>query len=57
MLLTLASVLPVLLACPACGRASEQTQGAYVLMTVVMSLLPLSAIGGVVWWVARGMRE
>lgn len=46
----------MVLACPVCGQASEQTSGAYVVMTVVMSLLPLSAIGGLVWWVARQMR-
>ncbi len=46
----------MVLACPVCGQASEQTSGAYVVMTVVMSLLPLSAIGGLVWWIARQMR-
>ncbi|MBL8950352.1 MAG: hypothetical protein JNK82_06225 [Myxococcaceae bacterium] len=51
------ALIPLVLACPVCGQASEETSAAYVAMTVVMSLLPLSAIGGLVWWVARNMRE
>ena len=47
----------LVLGCPVCGQASEQTSGAYVAMTVMMSLLPLAAIGGLVYWVARQMRE
>ena len=53
----MAMLLPLLLACPVCGQATEQTSGAYIAMTVVMSLLPLTAIGGLVYWVARQMRE
>lgn len=44
------------LACPACGAASEQTSGAYIVMTVIMSLLPLTAIGGLVYWISRQLR-
>jgi len=51
------TLLPIVLACPVCGQGSEQTSAAYIAMTVVMSLLPLSAIGGLVWWVARQMKE
>jgi hypothetical protein len=48
----------LVLACPLCGGGvTDQNQGAYMAMTVVMSLLPLSAIGGLVWWVARQMRQ
>ena len=44
-------------ACPVCGQPGEQGSGAYLAMTIVMSLLPLTAIGGLAWWVARQMRE
>ena len=53
----MAMLTAFILACPVCGQASEQTSGAYVVMTVIMSLLPLTAIGGLVVWVARQMRE
>lgn len=47
----------LVLACPVCGQPTDQNQAAYIAMTVVMSLLPLTAVGGLVWWVARQMRE
>jgi hypothetical protein len=50
-------LMTLVLACPVCGQPTDMNQGAYIAMTVVMSLLPLTAIGGLVWWVARQMRE
>jgi len=44
-------------ACPVCGLPSEQGQGAYVVMTGVMSLLPLAMLGGVVTWVVLRVRK
>lgn len=46
----------LVLACPACGAPDDKNAAAYIGMTVMMSLLPLAAIGGMVWWVARNMR-
>jgi hypothetical protein len=44
-------------ACSKClsGR-SDETKLAYILTTVFLSLLPLLAIGGVVWWLVRRAR-
>lgn len=44
------------LACAVCGVGADQDQGAYLTMTIVMSLLPLSAIGAVVYWFVRQTR-
>lgn len=58
-LLTMASLgLPApAFACPVCGvSATEQGQTAYIVMSVVLSLLPLLGIGGLVAWVAVRMR-
>ena len=45
------------LACPVCGTAAtEEGQEAYKFMSIIMSALPLLAIGGVVSWVALRMR-
>ena len=44
-------------ACSKClsGR-SDETRLAYILTTVFLSLLPLLAIGGLVWWLVRRAR-
>lgn len=45
------------LACPVCGvAATEQGQAAYAFMSVIMSGLPLLAIGSVITWVALRVR-
>ena len=47
----------IALACPVCGgSASDASQGAYIDMSIVLSALPLVAIGGLVAWVALKMR-
>ncbi len=44
-------------ACPVCGLgASDQSQGAYIGMSIVISLVPLACIGGIAAWVALRMR-
>ena len=44
-------------ACPVCGLgASDQSQGAYIGMSIVISLVPLVCIGGIAAWVALRMR-
>jgi hypothetical protein len=44
-------------ACSVCtsGRA-EQNQAAFLAMTIVMSLLPVTAIGTAIWWIRRRLR-
>ena len=44
------------LACPVCGTAPEQSSGAYAFMSVVMMFVPVLAIGGIIWWIARSAR-
>jgi fatty acid desaturase len=47
-------------ACATCGvggTANDPNQGAYKLMTIVMSLTPLALIGSVVFWVFWRMRQ
>lgn len=46
------------LACSVCGAGQgDNDQGAYLTMTIIMSLLPLAAIGGIVFWVAKSSRD
>lgn len=56
----LAVALPRLaLACPVCMAADARRTDAYVATTVLLSLLPLAAIGGIAWlvWRRSGTRE
>lgn len=41
------------LACPVCMAADARRMDAYVATTVLLSLLPLAAIGGIAWLVWR----
>lgn len=44
-------------ACAVCGQGQgDQGSAAYLFMTIIMSLLPLAAIGGVVGWLALRVR-
>lgn len=53
-LVAVAVVLPRLaLACPVCMAADARRGDAYVATTVMLSLLPLAAIGGIAWLVWR----
>jgi hypothetical protein len=61
-MLTRAATLAVVLtavaanACPVCGVGPEFGQGTYLIMSGIMSALPLVAIGSVVAWVALRVR-
>lgn len=39
------------LACAVCGAGDEPQRGTYVVMSVVISLLPLAMLGGIVGYV------
>lgn len=41
------------LACPVCGAAMTGNQSSYLHMTIVLSLVPLSMLGGLVYWLNR----
>jgi hypothetical protein len=48
------------LACATCGQggtANDPNQSAYKIMTIVMSLTPLIAIGSVVFWIFWRVRQ
>jgi len=50
----LAVALPRLaLACPVCMAADARRSNAYIATTVMLSLLPLAAIGGMAWLIWR----
>ena len=40
-------------ACSVCFSATEQNRIAYIVTTIVMSLLPLGMIGGGIYWLHR----
>lgn len=44
-------------ACPVCGQPLENNQTNYLVMTIVLSLLPLGMMGGVGFWVYRSTRS
>ncbi len=59
LVVVLAGLLPdVALACPVCGLAGvEDNAGAYGMMSVILSLLPLAMIAAVATWLVRRVRE
>ncbi|MFO0597813.1 MAG: hypothetical protein U0228_21105 [Myxococcaceae bacterium] len=55
-LLTLACAVPPL-ACAVCGAGNDPAQGSYVVMSLIISFLPLAMLGGIVVWVVRSARQ
>lgn len=47
----------LLLACSVCGAGQEGTETSYVVMTLIVSFLPLAMIGGVVFWLWRAAKQ
>jgi hypothetical protein len=45
------------LACSACYGGAEESRKAFLFTTVLLSLLPISMIGGLAWCVWRSVRE
>ncbi len=43
-------------ACPSCASPLEENRQAFVDTTIFLSLLPLTLIGGLVWWIRRRTR-
>ncbi len=39
------------LACAVCGAGEDRAQGSYLVMTLIISLLPLGMLGGIIGWV------
>ena len=44
-------------ACAVCGSQDEKSAGAYLAMTIFLSLLPLSLIGGVGYMIWKGAKQ
>ena len=43
-------------ACSVCGIGREENRVAFILTTVLLTLLPLAAVGGIVGWLVRRAR-
>jgi hypothetical protein len=44
-------------ACSVCYGGDEESRKAFLLTTVLLSLLPISMIGALAWWVWRSARD
>jgi hypothetical protein len=44
-------------ACSVCYAGAEESRKAFLFTTVLLSLLPLSMIGALAWWVWRNARD
>lgn len=49
-------MLPTVLACAVCGAGQDPSQGSYVVMSIIISVLPLGMLGGIAWWVIKSNR-
>jgi cbb3-type cytochrome oxidase subunit 3 len=55
LLLTLGPALA--LACPVCGQGREGTGTALLVMSIILTFLPLGMIGGVIFWAYRRVKK
>jgi hypothetical protein len=46
----------LMLACAVCGAGEDPARGTYVVMTLIISGLPLAMLGGIAWWVIKSNR-
>lgn len=44
-------------ACSVCFSGAEESRKAFLFTTVLLSLLPISMIGALAWWVWRSARD
>ena len=44
-------------ACPVCFSGNEANREAYYLTFLLMTLLPVSSVLGLLWWLRRRLRE
>jgi hypothetical protein len=44
-------------ACSVCYGGAEESRKAFLFTTVLLSLLPISMIGALAWWVWRSVRD
>jgi hypothetical protein len=43
-------------ACPSCASPLEENRQAFVDTTIFLTVVPLTLIGGMVWWIRRRLR-
>ncbi len=44
-------------ACPSCASPLEENRQAFVDTTIFLTVVPLTMMGGFVWWLRRKVRE
>ena len=44
------------LACPSCASPLEENRQAFVDTTIFLTVVPLTLIGGMIWWIRRRIR-
>ena len=44
------------LACAVCGGGPDPSRGSYIVMSIIISLLPLAMLGGILAWVIISAR-
>ena len=47
----------ILLACAVCGFGEEQTREAFIVTTGIMTVVPLTVIGSIVYYIYRKMAK
>ena len=52
-----ASAADLAYACPSCASPLEENRQAFVDTTIFLTVLPLTMIGGLIWWLRRRARE
>lgn len=43
-------------ACPSCASPLEENRQAFVDTTIFLTVVPLTMIGGLIWWIRRRIR-
>ncbi len=43
-------------ACPSCASPLEENRQAFVDTTIFLTVVPLTLIGGLIWWIRRRVR-
>ncbi len=54
--LVVAGIANSALACPSCASPLEENRQAFVDTTIFLTVVPLTLIGGMIWWIRRRIR-
>lgn len=47
----------LMLACAVCGAGDDPAKGSYIVMTLIISGLPLAMLGGIIWYLVSQARK